>query len=161
MKQFKIEIKWAVVFMIASIVWTVIEKMAGFHDIRIHQQVMFSALFAIPAIAIYVLMLREKKQKYFNGNMSWQQGFISGIFLAVFVAVLSIVAQFISYTFISPEFFPNMIKYTVNSHRMTEEVAQANFNLQSAVKRGVFDALSYGVLTSAIVALFVKTKTPN
>lgn len=158
MKNFTIEIKWAVVFTVASILWILIEKMAGLHDEHIGKQAIYSIIFAIPAIAIYVFALIEKKKKYFSGSMSWQQGFISGIFLSLFVAVLSPVSNYVSYTFISPEYFPNMIKQVVSSHAMTESFAQANFNMQSAIKRGVVDAMSMGVITSAIVALIIRTK---
>ena len=92
--------------------------------------------------------------------MSWQQGFLSGIFVSLFIAVMSPISQFITYNIISPDFFANMIQYQIGRNTMTEAVANANFNLSSSMKRAVSDAMSMGILASAIVAFFIKTKNP-
>jgi hypothetical protein len=159
MKNFVIEIKWAVIFTILFIVWNFGEKIAGLHDSHIDKP-FYSYLFAIPAVAIYVFALIEKKKKYFQGKMSWQQGFISGIFVSLFIAVLSPISQYITYEIISPDFFNNTIEYQLSRNVMTESFAKANFNLSSSMKRAVSDTMSMGILTSAVVALIVKTKTP-
>lgn len=157
MRNFAIEIKWAVIFTLLYIVWMFGEKTVGLHDVYINKP-FYSYLFAIPALVVYILALTEKKTKYFQGSMSWQQGFISGIFLSLFIAVMSPISQFITYKIISPDFFATMIQYQVGKNAMTEFIANANFNLSSSMKRAVSDAMSMGILASAIVALFVKTK---
>src|SRR5690606_13891821 len=91
-----------------------------------------------------------------NGKMSWKQGFISGIILSVIIALFSPIIQYITNTGISPDYFPNAIKYIVDSGKMGQETAESYFNLKSYVLQGVFGALSMGIVTSAIVALFVR-----
>lgn len=62
MKNFKIEIKWALIFILTSLVWMALEKALGWHDEKIADHSTLTNIFAIPAIAIYVLLCwtREK-----------------------------------------------------------------------------------------------------
>ena len=159
MKNYSIEIRWAFIFTVASMLWAGIEKLFGMHDSNIGTQPVFSFLFAIPAIAVYVLALIEKKQKVYHGNMSWKEGTVSGIVLSLFVAVLSPVAQWTVYGLISPDFFDKAIKFYTDKHYMTEVRALEMFNMLAYMKKGITEALSMGVITSALVALAVKTKT--
>lgn len=158
MKNFTIEIKWAVVFAAASLVWMFIEKSAGWHDVHIDKHPIYTNIFALVAIALYIFALREKKKKFFNGKMDWKQGFISGIILTVFITILSPLTQYITSEFISPDYFNNMVNYTVEHKVMTEQAAKEYFNLKSYMVQGAFGALSMGVVTSAIVAYFIKSK---
>lgn len=158
MKNFTIEIKWAVIFAVAALVWMFIEKAAGWHDVLIEKHPIYTNIFAIVAITIYVFALREKKKKFFGGKMDWKQGFISGIILTVFITILSPLTQYITNEFISPDYFKNAIHYTVSHKIMTEQAAAEYFNLKSYIMQGIFGALSMGVVTAAIVAYFVKSK---
>lgn len=158
MKNFTIEIKWAVIFAIATLIWMAIEKAVGLHDIHIAKHPIYTNIFAFVAITLYVLALRDKKKNFFNGQMDWKQGFISGIILTSFIAVLSPLTQFIISTIITPDYFKNIIAYSVEHKLLTEEAATNYFNLKSYIMQGIFGALSMGVVTSAIVAYFIKTK---
>ncbi|MGX7666088.1 DUF4199 domain-containing protein [Flavobacterium pedocola] len=158
MKNFKIEIKWGIIFAVASLVWMCIEKMVGLHDKHIDKQFLYTNIFAVFAILIYVLGLRDKKKHFFNGQMDWKQGFVSGIVITIVVAVLSPLTQVITNTLITPDFFSNAIAYAVEHKKMTQELAEAYFNLSSYIVQGIFGALSMGVVTSAIVAFFLKSK---
>lgn len=158
MKNYIIEIRWAFIFTVASLLWAGIEKLVGMHDSNIGTQPVFSLLFGIPAIAIYVLALLEKKQKVYNGKMSWKEATVSGIVLSLFVAVLSPVAQWAIYTLISPEFFPKAIKFYTDKKIVTETRALEMFNVQAYMKKAITESLSMGVITSALVALMVQTK---
>jgi hypothetical protein len=42
MKRIKIEIKWAIIFSLMSLVWYFAEKLLGFHDSRLQQQQQYS-----------------------------------------------------------------------------------------------------------------------
>lgn len=161
MKNYIIEIRWAFIFTVAAILWAGIEKLFGMHDSNIGSQPMFSLLFGIPALAVYFLALLEKKQKSFGGNMSWKEGTVSGIVLSLFIAVLSPVAQWAIYTLISPHFFTKAIQFYTNNKRLTEVRAIEMFNIQAYMKKAITESLSMGVITSALVALIVKTKTPK
>ncbi len=156
MKKYSTEIKWGVIFAISTLVWMYFEKAMGWHDELIAQQLIYTNIFALVAIAIFVLALKEKRKKDFGGKMSWKQGFISGIIISIVVAILTPLTQFIGNTWIAPNLFPNIINYMVETGKMTEEGAKNYFNLKSYMVQGTFGALTMGVVTSAIVAFFLK-----
>lgn len=159
MKKFAVEIKWGILFSIACLVWMIIENSVGLHDKFIAKQPLYTNLFAFVAMAIFALALRDKKAIVFKGNMTWKQGFMTGVVLSIVISIISPLVQYISYTYISPVFFANMITYSVTHNVQTQTQAEAYFNLNSFMTKGLYDSLSMGVLTSAIVAYFLKTKT--
>lgn len=161
MRNFQIEFRWSLIFSMALLIWMFLEKMVGLHDEHIGKHAIYTNLFAIIEIIIYVLALRDKKQNYFNGSMNWKQGFISGIVISVFVAILSPLTQYIISTYITPDYFQNIIDYAVENGKMTRENAEGYFNLNSYMLQRAFGALAMGVVTSAAVAFFVKNKNPS
>jgi multisubunit Na+/H+ antiporter MnhB subunit len=162
MKKFAIEIRWAIQFSIVSIVWMILEKTLGWHDALIGKQLIYTNLFGLVAIAFYILEIRDKKQNYYLGNITWKQAFLSGAIMTVVIAILSPMINSIIYTWITPHFFENMIEYRVAHQYQTREKAELYFNLHNYIVLGLFDILSKGILTSAIIALFVQTKNkPN
>ena len=76
MKNFQIEFRWSLIFSIALLLWMYLEKSVGLHDEHIGKHAIYTNLFAIVAIIIYVFALRDKKKSFFNGSMNWKQGFI-------------------------------------------------------------------------------------
>lgn len=158
MKKFAIEIKWGIIFTIVSLLWMFLEKGLGWHDESISEHAIYTNLFAIVAIALYVFALLDKRNNFFNGKMTWSQGFISGIIISAVVAILSPLAQYITHEFITPDYFENIIAYSVESGAMQREAAEEYFSLSSYIIQSFFFALVVGVVTSAIVALFVRKK---
>ena len=123
MKKFAIEFKWAVIFTIISLLWMVLERLMGWHSTHIDKHATYTNFFAIPAILVFIFALLEKRKRFYNDKMTWMHGFISGLVISVFVAILSPLAQFITVEFISPEYFPNAREYAVESGKMTQEQA--------------------------------------
>ncbi len=158
MKKFTIEFRWAIQFSLLSLVWLIIEKSIGLHDEKIAQQAIYTNLFAFVAVTIYYLALRDKKKNYYLGQMDWKQGTVSGIALTFLITALLPMVQYIGYNYISPTFFDHMIEYSVQSKHMKRAQAEMFFNMNSYTIMGIFNALSMGVITSAIVALLLKTK---
>lgn len=158
MKNFSIEIKWGLLFSVATLLWMVLEKSLGLHDQFIARQAIYTNLFALVAIGIYILALSDKKKNFYKGKMTWKQGFLSGMVLSVIVSLLSPLIQYITFTYISPTFFSHIIAYSIANKVQTQAQAEAYFNMKSYLIQGVFGGLSMGVITSAIVALMVKTK---
>lgn len=103
MKNVQIEIKWAIIFSIVGLLWMVMEKALGWHDEHIDQHMYLTNLYAIPAIILMVLALREKKKVFYQGTMSYQQGLISGIILSAIIAAISPLTQYITSTVITPD----------------------------------------------------------
>lgn len=158
MKNVRIEFKWALILTLTQLVWMYLEKTIGLHDEHIAQHLIYTNLFAFIAILIYVLGLRDKKKTFFNGRMSWKQGLISGIIISAIVALLSPLTQYVISTYITPDYFTNIIAFSVENGKMTLENAKGFFNLRSYMVQGVFNALAMGVVAAAIVAFFVKSK---
>jgi hypothetical protein len=156
MGKLKIELKWAIIFSIASILWVGLERLMGWHDENIASHVTMTNIFAVVAILVYVFALLDKRNNFYMGFMSWKQGFISGTIMSVFVAILSPLALFISVTYVSPQFFENIAAHSVSTGAQTEAEAEAYFNLTNYMLQSAIFALVAGVITSAIVALFVK-----
>ena len=156
-KNFKSESEWDQRFIISMLLWVWGEKLLGLHDVYVAQHPIYSNLFGIIAIIIYILALREKKKEYFKGTMTWREGFTSGVIMSVLITILSPLAQYIIFKFISPEYFGNIIEHTVTVGSMSREDAEAYFSLKSYIIQATFGALVMGVVTSAIVAWFVKS----
>lgn len=159
MKNYKIEIKWAVIFMIMALVWILLEKLAGLHTTHIDKHPIYTNFIAIPAVALYAFALLDKRKNFYGGVMSYKQGFNSGLLITLFVTVLSPLTQLIVTLLISPEYFPNVIKYTVSQAKMTQERAERYFSLKSYIIQGLIGTPVMGLLTTAIVALFTQHKT--
>lgn len=159
MKSFEIEIKWAFIFTAMGLFWMVLERMFGLHDIHIAKHAIYTNFIAIPAVAVYVYALLDKKKNYYRGKMSYRQGLVSGIFLSVGVTVLTPLSQLVTSVLISPDYFNNVIAHVVAQNQMTQEQAADYFNLKSYIIQSVFFAPVMGVLTSLIVAFAVKSKS--
>lgn len=158
MKSFEIEIKWAFIFTAMGLFWMVLERMFGLHDIHIAKHAIYTNFVAIPAVAVYVYALLDKKKNYYKGKMTYKQGLLSGIFISVGVTVLSPLSQLITSTLISPDYFNIVIQYVVSQGQMTQAQAVDYFNLKSYIIQSVFFAPVMGVLTSLIVAFAVKSR---
>ena len=158
MKKYQIELKWALVFVGMTLIWMIGEKLLGYHSEKIAQHEVITNFIALPAIAVYVFALLDKKKNFYNGQMNYLQGFISGIIISVIVAAISPLTQYLTSVVISPEYFPNIIKYSVDNGKATQAEAISYFNLKSYITYGVIGALGMGAVTSAIVAIFVKSK---
>lgn len=162
MKNMKIEIKWALIFSIVGLVWMLLEKLSGLHGKYIDYHLYLTNLFAIPAIWIMVLALKDKKNNFYDGNMTYVKGMISGIILSSIITLLSPLTQWITSYIITPEYFPNVIKRSVElGYYPTTEAATAYFNFNNYVIQGAIGALIMGIITTAIAMIFIRTKTPN
>lgn len=158
MRKFAFEIKWGIIFTLCSLAWVAFEKNMGWHDELIAKHATNTLWFAIVAILVYVVALLDKKKNYYNGQMNWTQGFLSGLVITVIVAILSPWTQYIAFTHITPTFFDNMRAFVVENKTMKADAAANYFSMKNYMMYSVFGSLSMGVVTSAIVALFVRSK---
>lgn len=159
MKNRVIEIKWGVIFAISTLAWMVLEKSLGWHDEHIADHATYTNLFAIVAIALYVFALRDKKKNFYQGQISYKEAFISGVIVTIVVTILSPLTQYIISEIITPDYFSNVIAYAVESGNATQEQAESSFNLQSYIIQASLGALVMGIVTSAVVAFFVRSKS--
>lgn len=159
MKNYKIEIKWALLFSMMTLIWMYLESALGYHDKNIASHPIFTSFYTIPAIVFIVLALKDKKKNFFNNQISYKQGLISGLFLSIFIAFLAPLTQWITSNFISPNFFTNAINYSFETgHFKNLQDAEAYFNFKSYVVKSVIGALFIGIITSSIAMIFIRSK---
>lgn len=159
MKNLKIEVKWAFVFIGSLLLWMILERLVGLHDKHIDKHQYLTMLYSIVAISLYVFALLDKKKSFYKGAMSYKQGFISGLIITIIVTLFSPITQWIISNIITPDYFQNVIQYSVESgyyESITE--AEAQFNLNNYIVQSTVGALIMGLVTTAIVAFFVRTK---
>src|SRR5690606_2992637 len=128
MKKFAIELKWAILFCIITLLWMLFEKGQGWHGELIEKQATYTNFFAIPAIVLFVLALLDKRRNYYAGFMTWKQGFFCGLIISIIVAILSPLVQWITATYISPDYFQNVIEFSVSTGEMERAAAEKHFN---------------------------------
>ena len=158
MKKIRIEIKWGILFILSGLIWMILEKSLGWHDLHLEKHANYTLFYAPIAIAIYVLALLDKKRSDYQGKMTYFQGFVSGLLLTLIVVILTPLSQYISHEYISPEYFPNIIKLSVESGQMTQEEAESHFTLMGYIGQSLIFAAFMGLITSAVVAIFTRSK---
>lgn len=159
MISLKIEIKWAIYFSLMGLAWMLLEKLSGLHSTHIAYHQYLTNLFAIPAIWFCVMALKDKKNNFYGGTITYLQGLVSGSVLSLFIAVISPATQWITTYVITPEYFPNVIAYSLESgaYKSLDE-AEAMFNFKTYAVQGAFGALVIGVTTTAIAMIFIRSK---
>lgn len=158
MKQLSVEIKWALIFFLMTLVWMLLERLVGLHSEHIDKHPVYTNLIAIPAIAVYVFAMKEKRNKIYGGEMTYLQGFKTGIWITLFVTVLSPLTQLIVSYVITPDYFKNAINYAVAVEKVSQGDAERYFSIGNYIMQGLMGAPVMGLVTSAIVALFMKRK---
>lgn len=161
MSKYRTEIKWAIIFSVAMILWMVGEKYSGLHDEHIAEHSFYTSFFGVVAIGIYLLALYDKRKNFYNGLMSWTKGFKSGAILTLGIVILSPLVQLLISEFISPDYFTNISKYSVEAGEMSREEAEEYFNIGNYILQNMIWAAVTGLITAAIAALLLRRKTPN
>jgi hypothetical protein len=156
MKKISIEIKWAILFALMTLIWMIVERGIGLHDTHIDKHAVYTNFYAIPAILVYVFALLDKRKNFYHGKMTYVQGLVTGLVITLIVTILSPLTQYITSTFITPEYFQNAIDYGVSSGETTQEAAEAFFNIKNYIVQGLIGAPVMGLITTVIVAFFTK-----
>jgi len=158
MRKIRIELKWAIIFIAMMLVWMLLEKAFGLHSVNIDKHAIYSNFVAIPAIIIYVFALLDKRNNFYNGKMTYKQGFIAGLIISLIVTVFSPLTQYITSEIISPDYFQNVINYTVKKGEMNQVAAENFFNLKSYIVQVLIATPIMGIVTTVIVAIFTRKK---
>lgn len=157
MKNIKTELKWAIVYIVMTMMWSLLGKSLGFHDADIANGVIFNTLIIIPSVIIYVLSMREKKLRYYGGRTSYKQRFKSGLVLTLLVTIFGPLYPVFT-NMISPELFDNSIRFMVTSNQMTEADAIKQFTLSNFTVQGILGSIVFGLIYSAVISVFIKSK---
>lgn len=159
MKAIQIELKWAVLFTVMSVGWIFLEKVTGLHDEFIEHHPVYTNFFAIPAILFYVLALKERKKKFYKSHFKYKNALISGIILSLMITLLAPLGTYVSVEYVSPEFFENAIEKSVEMDYYTADEAVAYFNTSNYMLQSLMFTPVFGLVTTLIVAIFVKSKS--
>jgi hypothetical protein len=156
MKQIGIEIKWAIIFLVMMTLWMVMEKVTGLHDKHIDKHSTITYFVAIPAILIYVLALLDKRRNFYKGYMSYQQGFVTGLIITLIITVFTPLLQFVTTRYISPDYFANISRYSIEQKLMTQSEAENMFSEKNYIVQATIGTLIMGLITTAIVAIITR-----
>lgn len=159
-KTFKIEIKWAIIYSIIYIIWSLFERQMGWHTDKVLFHPVYNLLFLPLSIFILILALVDKKRNFYKNDISWKQAFISGIVVTVLITSIYPVVLYIVHNYISPEYFEKAIEATVPK-KFTIEEAKAYYNINKFISNSVFDKLSFGIVITACISYFIKTKNDS
>ena len=159
----RIEIRYAALISIVTLLWLVVEYWVGLHDryIRFHPYVTLLAL-AIPVVCT-ILAVKEKINVA-DGELNFRQVFMTGFFIALFSAVFSIPCQLIFQKLINPGFCQTMIRYSVQRAATlgidvikAKSQAEMYFNLTSYLTQCFFGTLFFGTIIALIIAWRMRT----
>lgn len=159
MKKWKIEIKWALIFIASLMAWMFLERLVGLHDKHLDKHQYLTLLYSIIAVSIYVFALNDKRRHFYNGTMSYLQGFLSGLVITSIVTVFSPLTQWVISNVITPDYFKNVIEYSLTTgYHKSRSDALAQFNYKSYAIQSTIGALVMGLVTTAVVAIFKRKK---
>ena len=158
MKKVYIELKWAVIFTIALLSWILFEKTMGWYNEHVSNDWWLTLLFGPFAILIFLLALREKRRRVYDRKMTWIQGFISGVIISIFVALLSPLTEYVNYNFFTPDYFNAIAESSVTNNLMARPEMNNLFKINNYRLQSAFGLFGFGVLNSVIAAFFVQKK---
>jgi hypothetical protein len=155
MKKLSLELRYALILLVAMWVWMIGERLGGLHDknIELHPYITMFAL--IPVVIIYFLFLRSKKAEY-GGSMSYKQGFLAGLILTLFSTILAPLGQYVTSTIITPHYFDNVTAYVTEHGLMKEDQARDYFSLGNYIFQSTTGSLIFGLVFSALIPLFMR-----
>ncbi len=136
-----------------------LEKATGLHDVNIEKHYIYTNLYAIPAIIIYILALRDKKNNFYNRKATYKQLFISGLILSLMIALLAPLSTFVSVEYISPDYFENAISMSVKNQMMTQIEAEEYFSTGNYMLQNLIAAPLMGIITTLVVSIFLRSKS--
>jgi hypothetical protein len=159
MKSVQLELKWALIFSLTTLAWMLLERLVGLHDTFLDYHMYLTNLFAIPAVIVMVLALREKRALDYDGSMNYLQGLKAGVIISIIIALLSPLTQWITSYVITPDYFTNVIERSVEiGYFESKEAAEAQFNYKNYAIQSAVGALIMGTLTTAIAMIFLREK---
>lgn len=155
----KHELKWTGISITVLLLWMIGERVTGLHDQNIHLHMYLTMVYLIPAIFVYVMAMRSIKKHKYNGQMTYGMGLKSGLIITAFLTVTSPLTQWIISYVITPDYFENVIAYSLEvGYHKDRAAAEAQFNFQNYALQSTISAAVMGVVSFSIIAFFVRTK---
>lgn len=142
---------------LVSIAWLAMEKLLGFHDQYIQYHQYFTNLIMIP----YFIIFRRGIKSYRiaeGGSITFVKAFGFGLVCTLFTTVMSPLSLWIFETILNPNFYQNMINYTVSHKFQSQAQANAYFNHENYRNLMIYGNIAQGIIFSAIIAAFSARK---
>ena len=158
MEKYKIEMRWAFIFIIMTLAWMFLERLAGLHSSNIRHHPIFTNLILIPAILIFVYALKDKRNNFYYGSMRYKQALITGTIMTLIITIFNPLTQYFISSIITPKYFENAITYAVENNKMIQAEAEAYFNLKTYIVQGTIGALLMGLIITTVVSFFLQSK---
>ena len=152
----KIEFRYAVLTSLVMLLWLIIEYAVGLQDTYISCYPYVSLLAFLIPVFTYRLGLIEKIDQKF-GKLNFPQAFLSCFLMNVFVCLLYIPVHLVFLNVINPDFFSNMLQYTVKNGHQTLEGAAYYFNISTFITETVLTNFVTGTIISLILAWRMRT----
>lgn len=160
-KQYRTEIKWALIIIVTTWTWMAMERLCGLHDQYIADARFYTNFFIIPFIILYLLALIDKQKHDYNGRITFRQGFKTGIVLTILLTILSPFTQYVTTTIVSPHFFHNAIELVVSQGVLPENEAREFFSLGNYIRHSLFTTLLFGIFVTSFVAIITPKISGN
>lgn len=142
---------------LVSIAWLAMEKLLGFHDEFIQYHEYFTNFIIIPYILIYIRGIKGYRISE-GGTISYLKALGFGLASTIFATAFSPFALWIFETILNPNFYQNMINYTVSHKLQSQAQALAYFNHENYRNLMIYGNIAQGVIFSAIIAFFSARK---
>lgn len=133
--------------------WTALERLCGLHDEHIARVRFYTNFFIIPLIFLYLAALIDKRRIDYNGQITFRQGFRTGLVLTAILAALSPLTQYVIAKVVSPHFFENAIALVVSQDLIPEEEARKFFSLGNYIRHSILTTPLFGMLITLFVAI--------
>lgn len=156
MRKIQIEFKWSIIFNIALLCWILLENTLAWHEDGIENFWWLSLIFSPFAILMYLLALRQKRRSVYYGEMTWSQGFRTGVILSFLIALISPLTQYIIHSFFTQEYFNTLLEFSITNNLLTHSKLNAFLNIDNYLWQASLGVLCLGIITSAVTAIFVR-----
>lgn len=153
----RIELRGAVLISLLMLLWLSFECIVGLQTEYIAYHPYVGMLSLLIPVFVTRQSLMAKRDELRNG-FTFGKAFLSGSIIAVFAAVMAIPVQLAFHYFVNPDFFDDMIAYSVK-HGQDPGRAASYFNLNSYLFQSVAATLVVGFIISAVAAFFMQVKT--
>ncbi|MBP6731564.1 MAG: DUF4199 domain-containing protein [Chitinophagales bacterium] len=158
MDSLRIEIRYAMLVTLLMLLWLAVEFMVGLHEEPLIAYHPIVTMFALIIPIVCARMAVNEKIELLGGKITFGQAFLTGFLVAFFAAVLSVPSELIFNKLINPDFFSNMIIYSVKMGKAKSyEEAAMYFNLTSYIIQTGLGTLVFGTLIALIMAWRMRT----
>jgi uncharacterized membrane protein len=166
----KTEMKYGVIIALISAVWVIAQDLVGLHDRYIEYQTTVGWLSFIIPIAGLFFAIKDKRDKEFEGVISYGRCLKTGMLTSVVSGTIGAVFQLIFLNFINPGFLGTMKDYQrqsmLDNGMPAEQVDMAIGMMEFTMSPVFFTIMAFvgavvgGLLISLILGAFLKKDPP-